>query len=119
MKMIEFFQKWRAIKSYVKVLPPILKKKYGKHKRYTERQVRKAVMETGLNQKYMDFALAMYISRQEFENLKKEREVSCDYDEARQEIAEDFFGGSIDFTIHDALDGSSDFFSGDINSDAD
>ena len=36
--------------------------------------------------------------------MKRRSEVSCDYSEARQEIAKDHFAGDSAFTIHDALD---------------
>jgi hypothetical protein len=47
MKVIENFRKRRALRSYVKVLPALLKKRYGKHKRYSEVQVRKAAELAG------------------------------------------------------------------------
>jgi len=104
MKIIENILKRRVLKSYVKVLPSLLKKRYGKHKRYTEGQVRKTVEFAGLNQKYLDYAFAMYISRDEYEALTKVRSLSCGYDEARLEVANDHFGGNSKFTIHDLFE---------------
>ena len=109
MKIIEKLHKRRALNSYVKVLPVLLKKKYGKHKRYTEKQVRKAAELAGLNEKYLNYALAMYVSRGEFEALNKVRGLSCEYEEIRQEVANRFFGGDTKFTIHDAVDAARTF----------
>ena len=96
-------------------LSVLLKTRYGRHKRYTEKQVRSAVEEAGLNRKYMDYALAMYMSRHDFEALKQRTALSSDYDSTRREIAHSRFEGRSSFTIHDALDAantSSGFFSG-------
>ena len=114
MKIIEYFKKRRAIKAYVRVLPRLLKKRYGKHKKYTEGQVKKTVEVAGLDQQYVDYALAMYIGRREFEAMTKVRGLSWDYDEVRQEVADDHFNGDSGFTIHDAFDaaGTSDGFFG-------
>lgn len=113
MKILEHFKKQRALKTYVKVLPPLLKKRYGKHKRYTEGQVRKTAEAAGLNNKYIDFAYAMYMSRREFETFTSDQGLSCSYEECRKTIADDYFHGNASFTIHDALDSantSSGFF---------
>ena len=55
MKIFERFKKRRILKSYVRVLSRLLKKRYGKRKRYTEAQVRKTINSAGLNESYIDY----------------------------------------------------------------
>ncbi len=121
MKIFENFKKRRALKSYILVLPRLLKKRYGKRKRYTEGQVRKTIAHTSLNMDYIDYALAMYISREDFDSLIKKDELIRDYDEARQEIADKHFDGNSKFTIHDITNeanSSSSFLSSDSDFDS-
>jgi len=104
MRIFERFRKRRAIRSYLTVLPPLLKKRFGKHKHYTEGQVLRTLNEAGLNQKYTDYALAMYVSHHEFESLMRENKLPCEYKEIRQEIADHFLKGDTSFNTHDVFD---------------
>lgn len=61
MGIIDRIKKHYVIKAYVKKLPRVLKKKYGKHKLYSEKQVKSAIRWSGLNESYIDYGLAMYI----------------------------------------------------------
>ncbi len=121
MKLWERFAKRRAIRSYVQVLPRLLKKRYGRHKKYTREQVQKTVAQAGLNREYIYYAIAMYATRKEFETLQKDAANPLDYGEARKEIADSHFDGNEGFTIQDALDASaasSGFFGGGTECDA-
>jgi hypothetical protein len=116
MRIVEKFRKRRAIKAFVRVLSPLLKKRYGKHKRYTEGQVKKTVEAARLDQRYIDYACAMYMNRRTFEEMTNLKGITLDYDEVRQEVADDHFNGNAGFTIHDTLDAartSHGFFGGD------
>jgi hypothetical protein len=104
MGIIERFKKRRALKAYVKVLPPLLKKRYGRHKKYTKGQIQRTVEASGLNEKYLYYAWAMYASRDNFEKLSESMNLPGDYDKLRQEIADSHFEGDVGFTIHDALE---------------
>ena len=98
------FQWKRAIKSYIKLLPPLLKKRYGKIKNYTEGQVKKTVEAAGLNQTYIDYSYVLFMDRLEFNEMIKEKELSLDYDKMRQESADYYFDGNADFSIQDTPD---------------
>ena len=106
MGLINRIKKHYAVKSYVLKLPGILKKNYGKHKKYNESQVRKAIQKANLNCDYIAYAMAMYISKNEFESLLKKNTLNGDYDVLRHEVADSFFDGKANFTIHDVLDAS-------------
>ncbi len=93
-----------AIRDYATQLPPILKKKYGKHKHYNAKQVRGAVKEAGLNQSCLDYANAMYCTAEVYEELVKQDSVAGDYDTLRSEIADCCFDGNDTFTCHDLFD---------------
>ena len=103
-RLIQRWRKRRAIRSYVTILPRILKKRYGKRKRYTEHQVRGGMSVAQLDEgPNVSYALAMFLSRREFEGLNKDSEKESDYDSLRQEIGDSYFQGNAGFTIHYAL----------------
>ena len=52
--------KKRAIKKYILVLPPELKKRYGGIGPYSEGQVRTTVESLGLSKKYMSYAIVLF-----------------------------------------------------------
>ncbi len=104
MWIIDQIKKHYAKKAIAKRMPRILKKNFGKHKRYTKKQIDKAITSVGIDCRYAGYAYAMYMSRAEFNKIKHE---SSDYDAFRFEIGNSYFGGNSDFTIHDAIDNSS------------
>ncbi|MBL1215435.1 MAG: hypothetical protein HND52_18860 [Ignavibacteriae bacterium] len=96
-----WYSKRSAIKSYFKKLSVHLKRKYGKHKHYSFEQVQNSIKELGLNANYIDYALAMYISKNEYRNQIKNN--SDYYDLYREEISSKYFNGDSKFNIHDIL----------------
>ena len=56
---------------------------------------------------HLNYALAMFLSRSDFECVMKNSEEGSDYDSLRQEIGDSYFQGNAGFTIHDALDATS------------
>ena len=100
--MINWFKKRSAINSYVKVLPHYLKKKHGKHKKYSAEQVMGCIRELDLSSKYINYALAAYISEVEFNELLKFD--SGNFHSLRKEISDKYFDGASKFSIHDTLE---------------
>ena len=108
-----------AKKTIARRLPGVLKKNYGRHKRYTKKQIDSACGVFGVEGIYFHYAYAMYMSRSKFDELCGDQ---WHYDALRNEIAVSYFHGDSSFTFHDALDAASfgDGFAGDSGvSDAD
>ena len=83
-KIIENFHKRCSIKNYVRVLSRLLKKRYGKHKRYSAKQIKEASEAAGLDPRFLKYAYVIYMSRQDFDAMIKEQDYSWDYYEMRQ-----------------------------------
>lgn len=68
--MFESIRKKRAIRQYVKALPPALKKRYGGSGLfgYTEGQVRTTIEFLGLNKKFIEFAFLIFCGKAVLEN---------------------------------------------------
>jgi Family of unknown function (DUF6559) len=103
-KLFNWIKKRTTLKSYVKQLPLFLKKRYGKHKRYSEEEIRTSIQLAGFDNSFIEYAYAMFMSRNEFGGLKHKIEEIEDYDTLRKEIAKSFFSGNTSFTIHDVLE---------------
>ena len=102
-KLLHRLRKKKALKSYIHKLPKLLRKDYGASERYTTGQVRRSIDRYGLNQNYVMYAYAMFVSKNDFIN-----ELSSDrYELIRQEIADNYFNGDAGFTISDSGGGSS------------
>lgn len=93
----------RAIKSYMSALPWMLRKKYGKRKHYTADQVVETASELQLDQRWLEYAIATFCTRKEFEQSKVESGVETNYLSLREEIADRYFRGETRFTIHNVL----------------
>lgn len=80
----------------------------------TPGQVRKTVEDCGLNQRYIHYAYAMFLSREEFNVLVGESASTSDFNKLRSEVANRYYGGEADLiddtvmSIGVPLDGSSD-----------
>jgi hypothetical protein len=115
--MISLFPKSKALKSYVLILPHFLKKAYGKKKQYSKGQILDAIKQTSLNQKYQNYALALFMFKKSFEALEVKLwespgraeglpiiiKNSGRYSQLRKEVAKKFFKGNELFKIHDLL----------------
>lgn len=101
MELIAKFKRNRAIKSYIKKLPSLLAKDYGKSKDYTPNQVRRTIERSGLNVDDACYGIAMFSSREAFNKYHQEIGENCDYDVMRSEIAERYFQGNSRFEIDD------------------
>lgn len=102
--MFNWIKKRATLKSYVKQLPLYLKKKYGKHKRYSEEEIKTSIQLGGFDGSFIEYAYAMFMSRNEFGGIKHKNMDIDDYDTLRKEIAKSFFKGNTSFTIHDVLE---------------
>ena len=102
--MFNWIKKRTTLKSYVKQLPLLLKQKYGRHKRYSEEEIKTSIQLAGFENSFIEYAYAIYMSRNEFGGLKHKNKDFEDYDTLRKEIAKSFFRGNASFTIHDVLE---------------
>jgi hypothetical protein len=99
--IIDRFQKRRAIKAYVKKLPGLLVKDYGRLSHYTPLQVRRTIERAGLDAAYACYAIAMFSAREDFAQFHSDGGESCDYDAMRGEVAQGHFAGDAGFTMAD------------------
>lgn len=102
--MFNWIKKRKALKSYARQLPLFLKKRYGKHKRYSEEEIRTSIQLGGFENSFIEYAYAMFMSRTDFRRLEYKNKDIGDYETLRKEIAKSFFNGNKSFTIHDALE---------------
>ncbi len=93
-----------TLRSYVRKLPLLLKKRYGKHKRYSEREIKESIQWAKFNKRYIDYALAIYMSKKDYDHLKTTNTSFGEYDTLRQEIADIYFKGKKNFTVHNLID---------------
>ena len=102
--MFNWIKKRTTLKLYVRRLPLFLKQQYGKHKRYSEEEIRTSIQLAGFDSSFIEYAYATFMSRNEFGGLKHKNKDQEDYDTLRKEIAKSFFSGNTSFTIHDLLE---------------
>ena len=102
--MFDWIKKRTTLKSYARQLPLFLKKRYGRHKRYSAEEIRKSMQKAGFDNSFIEYAYAMFMSRAEFGGLKQKNQDFEDYDTLRKKIAKSFFSGNTSFTIHDVLE---------------
>jgi len=112
MELIANFQRNRSIKSYIKKLPSLLAKDYGNSKTYTPKQVKRTIERSGLSVGDACYGIAMFSSREAFDQYHHEIGESCDYDAMRSEIAEQHFHGNAAFEVSDIASVSSDYGGG-------
>ena len=95
--MLSVFGKRRAIKSYARKLPALLKKDYGSSDKYTVGQVRRSIERHGLNERHILYAYAMFVDREAFADMN----TGITYDDLRQDVADSHFEGNLDFSVTD------------------
>lgn len=93
MALLDNFRRKKAIKSYIKVLPQVLVKDYGRFEHYTPQQIRCSVERSGLHSQYVCYALAMYTRRPEFETYQRAIGENNSYEGLRAEVGNTFFEG--------------------------
>ena len=102
--MFNWIKKRTTLKSYARQLPLFLKKRYGRHKRYSAEEIRTSMQKAGFDNSFIEYAYAMFMSPAEFGGLKQKNQDFEDYDTLRKKIAKSFFSGNTSFTIHDVLE---------------
>ncbi|MEI2743060.1 MAG: DUF6559 family protein [Candidatus Competibacter sp.] len=112
MELIEKLQRKRAIKSYIRKLPSLLAKDYGKSKTYTPKQVKRTIERSGLSVSDACYGIAMFSGREAFDQYHQEVGESCNYDAIRSEIADLHFQGNSGFEINDIAAVSSNYGGG-------
>jgi hypothetical protein len=103
MQFFERIRKRKAIGGYVRKLPRLLAKDYGRRMQYTPAQVRSTIERYHLNGIYSCYAIAMFSARDAFDQFHEANGEHCSYDAMRGEIAGDYFGGNADFGFSDTI----------------
>ena len=103
MRFLERLRKHKAIGSYVRKLPRLLAKDYGRRMQYTPAQVRSTIERYHLNGIYSCYAIAMFSARDAFDQFHEASGEHCSYDAMRSEIANDHFGGDSGFSFSDTI----------------
>ena len=101
MNFISRFRKRRAIKSYVKKLPRLLAKDYGRSAHYRPLQIKRTIERAGLDVVYSCYAVAMFSLREDFTQFHTDVGENCDYDAMRAEVGHSHFSGDAGFTVDD------------------
>jgi hypothetical protein len=99
--IVSRLKKRRAIKAYVKKLPELLVKDYGRLAHYKPMQVRRTIERAGLDAMYACYAIAMFSAREDFAQFHSDAGENCDYDAMRGEVAQEHFSGDSGFTVVD------------------
>ncbi len=103
MRFLRTISKNRAIRSYARRLPGILRRDYGAAPAYTPAQIRQTIKRCGLNSEYSCYAISMFSNRPAFDAFHHSRGEDCDYDTMRSEVAVLYFHGNSDFTVLDVF----------------
>lgn len=79
----------------------LLRKDYGKAKKYKPKQVARTIERAGLNTAYACYAICMFSKKSDFNQYHDEADEICDYDSMRSLVAQNHFNGYCDFSMHD------------------
>ncbi len=90
-------EKKEAVGRYVTVLGPELRRRYGKQKHYTPRQVRDTAADAGLQFDYLCFAYCLYCSPTDFDLIHVAAGEACDYAAMHAALGAAFFHGATEF----------------------
>ena len=101
--MLERIKKHFALKSYVKKLGPLLRKKYGKLKSYTAGQVKTTIQINGLDEYYVCYAYVLFCKQSTFNQEIDGREDHLDYKTIKNELGDKFFKGEQNFNTSDVM----------------
>lgn len=104
MSFINRIKKRRAIKSYVKKLPRLLAKDYGRSAYYRPLQIKRTIERADLDVTYSCYAVAMFSLRDEFFQFHTDVGEICDYDAMRAEVSVRHFSGDENFTVDNIWD---------------
>lgn len=102
-RLLRSFAKSRAISAYTRKLPRVLSKHYGYAQSYTPHQVRRAVETAGLSSGFSCYAVAIFSSRETFDQFHRDLGETCNYDAMRAYIADMYFQGDAGFSVPDVF----------------
>ena len=74
-------------KRYAREMGPWLRKSYGASPEYTEAQIRRAVGALGLDERFIAFGYAAFMSEDAFEDLRDRMPLRLTYQDARARFA--------------------------------
>ncbi len=95
-------KRW-AIRSYMRKLGPVLRRRCGRRSSYTPDEVRRAARVSGVNTDYLCYAYCIYCSREDFDQYHRQTGEYCNYAAMRQEIGSMYFRGNTSFDATDAI----------------
>jgi len=90
-------RKRKAIESYWRELPSQLKRDYGESTHYADWQIHQAAERCGLDTRYIGYAFVIFMSVEAFARLPESMGGSAKYHEKRQELADIWFSGDLEF----------------------
>ncbi len=94
--MLERWKKKRRLKLFLSVLPSLLAKRYGTSEHYTKGQVKQTLKDEKLGETYSGYALTLFLSQEDGVEVMGNSNI---YNSIRQELADWFFEGNIDFKV--------------------
>jgi hypothetical protein len=77
----------RVAKRYARELPDQLRRAYGGARRYTPAEIRRAVAESGLDERFIGLAYAGHLTAEEFAMMPVKLPDSMSYEQARALLA--------------------------------
>lgn len=80
-------------------MPRLLLQRYGRTDKYTPGQIKKTIEDCELNQRYIHYAYAIFLTREELNALSGAPGITQDFGELRSEVADRFYGGDADFNV--------------------
>lgn len=118
MNFIKQFNKNRAIRSYVKKLPRLLAKDYGRFAHYSPLQIKRTIERASLNTAYSCYAVAMFSLRKDFIQFHVDAGETCNYEAMRAEIAHSYLSSDTAFMVDDIANSYSSHSSGSVHTDS-
>lgn len=95
--MFRLIKRRFAISSYVRQLPQVLLRRFGKKRFYSVEEVSKSAQGAALPMAFIAYAHAIFCDRESFEAHYQPLAVRCNYDELRATVSRRYFGGVRDF----------------------
>ncbi|MFW6241813.1 MAG: DUF6559 family protein [Thermodesulfobacteriota bacterium] len=72
MWIVDLIKRRKAKKAIARKCPRILKKKYGKHKRYNKKQIDSVCSVAKIDSAYMHYAYDIFMPKSEFMKIQQE-----------------------------------------------